>query len=644
MAAMGTPAADSDAMKNRRRTTTKSKRPSAPRVSGRRKPSNTNADTKNALLKRERDEALEQQKATAEVLRVISASPGDVKPVFDAILANATRLCDAKFGTLYLYDGRTFSTAATHNAPAAYVKFRMRGPIQPGPDTALDRVVRTKRPVHIPDITKEKAYLRGASMFTTAVKLGGYRSLLSVPMLQNGKLIGIIAIQRQEVQPFSDKQIELVTNFAAQAVIAIENTRLLNELRQSLEQQTATADVLRVISSSPGELEPVFETMLANATQICEAPSAVLWLAEGRGLRSVAARGVPEVAVASRRQEPLVYPHPNIPLGRVMRMKQTIQIVDLKEDISYIEGIEPVPFFVDQAGARSLLMVPMLKENVFVGTIAIYRPTVRPFTDKQIALVQNFAAQAVIAIENTRLLNELRQRTDDLTESLEQQTATSEVLKVISSSPGELGPVFEAMLANAVRLCGSSYGALWLSESDAFRTAAFFGDLPPSYTEAWRVGTLFRPPPEVPISQVARTHKPAQIADLRDTSGYRDGLPLFRTAVDDAGILAVLAVPMLKDDELVGAIVIYRTQPDGFTEKQVELVFSFAAQAVIAIENTRLLNELREVAGAADGDGGRIARHQRVARRIGAGFSSHAGKRGADLQRPVRQPVAVRRA
>ena len=408
---MGTPAADSDAMKNRRRTTTKTKRPGAPKVSRHRKPSGANANTKIALLKRERDEALEQQKSTSDVLRIISASAGHVKPVFDAILANATRLCEAKFGTLYLYDGRTFSAAATHNAPAAYVKFRMRGPIQPGPGTALDRVVRTKRPVHVPDITKEKAYLRGNSTFTAAVRLGGYRTLLSVPMLQNGKLIGTLAIQRQEVRPFTDKQIDLVTSFAAQAVIAIENTRLLNELRQrtndlteSLEQQTATSQVLSVISSSPGELEPVFKTILESATRICEAKLGAMALYEDGGCRIVSLNNAPPAYADQITRDPFFRPHPEHPLSRVSKTKQIVHVSDAAAQPEHARGR-----LADLAGARTLLAVPMLRENELLGSIAIYRQEVLQFTDKQIALVQNFAAQAVIAIENTRLLNELRE-------------------------------------------------------------------------------------------------------------------------------------------------------------------------------------------------------------------------------------------
>ena len=369
---------------------------------------------------------------------------------------------------------------------------------------------------------------------------------------------------------------------------------LKRERDEALDQQKATAEVLRVISSSPGDLKPVFAIILEAATRLCQANFGLLFLCEGDTYRAVAMHNAPPAFAEVRQREPLVSMSGTTVIAEVARTKRTIQVADIAKDPAYQKNPRNTQLFVKLAGARSVVTVPMLEDNDLVGAFSIYRQEVRPFTEKQVALVENFAAQAVIAIENTRLLNELRQRTDDLTESLEQQTATSEVLRVISSSPGELGPVFEAMLANAVRLCGSSYGALWLSERDAFRTAAFFGDLPPSYIEAWRIGTLFHPPPEVPISIVARTHKPTQIADLRDTSGYRDGFPLFRTAVDDAGILAVLAVPMLKDDALVGAIVIYRKEPDGFTEKQVELVSSFAAQAVIAIENTRLLNELRE--------------------------------------------------
>ena len=239
------------------------------------------------------DETLEQLAATAEVLKIIGRSQGQLEPVFQAILERAARLCEAKFGTLYLYDGKTFTAAATHNAPAAYEKLRKRGPIQPGRGTALDRVVRTKRLVHIADITKEGAYLRGDPTFTSAAKLGGYRTLLSVPMLQNGQLYGTIAMQRQEVRPFTDKQIALVQNFAAQAVIAIENTRLLNELRESLQQQTATADVLKVISSSPGALEPVFNAMLESSVRICEAKFGQLYRFDGRAFHLAAGIDIP---------------------------------------------------------------------------------------------------------------------------------------------------------------------------------------------------------------------------------------------------------------------------------------------------------------------------------------------------------------
>ena len=306
-----------------------------------------------------------------------------------------------------------------------------------------------------------------------AVELGGVRTFVAVPMLKEGELIGAFIVFRQEVRPFTDKQIELVSNFAAQAVIAIENARLLSELRESLQQQTATADVLKVISSSPGTLDPVFTTMLAKASELCEASYGTLWLHEGDGFRTVAMYGdLPSEWVDQWRSGALYHPGKDRPLARAAESRQPLQIADMRADPSYLQG-DPLPVAaVEIAGIRTLLAVPMFKENELVGAIAIYRKEVLPFTEKQIELVKNFAAQAVIAIENTRLLNELR-------ESLQQQTATADVLKVISSSPGTLDPVFSTMLAKATELCEASYSTLWLHEGDGFRTA----------TISWRSAT-----------------------------------------------------------------------------------------------------------------------------------------------------------
>src|SRR5580704_15034364 len=416
-------------MKNRRRNTKKTKRP-APKVRGRRKPSSTNASTNNTLLTRERDELLEQQQATAEVLRVISSSPGDLKPVFAVILENATRLCQANFGVLFLCEGDAYRAVAMHNAPSAYVDARQREPlVSLTGTTVLAEVARTKRTIQLADIAEHPAYQKNPENTRLFVRLTGARSVVIVPMLKDEVLIGAINIFRQEVRPFTDKQIELVQSFAAQAVIAIENTRLLNELRESLQQQTATSEVLGVISSSPGDLDPVFQAVLENATRICEAKFGTLFRFDGKYLHPAAQFNTPlELLEALTRRGPF-QPTRGTPIDLCMQTKQVSHTAD--------DAAAPIPGLAAKlGGARSLVAVPMLKDEALVGAILIYRQEVRPFTDKQIELVQNFAAQAVIAIENTRLLNELRQRTTDLTESLEQQTATSEVLKVISSSPG----------------------------------------------------------------------------------------------------------------------------------------------------------------------------------------------------------------
>jgi GAF domain-containing protein len=540
-------------------------------------------------------EALEQQTATSEVLKVISSSPGQLEPVFQSMLENATNLCEASYGLMWLSEGDAFRAAALHgDLPQAYLERWRSGTLfRPGPHVLLSRVAISGQPLQVADLRTDASYLSGDPLPVAAADVAGVRTLLVVPMLRDKKVVGVIGIYRKEVKPFADKQIELVTNFAAQAVIAIENTRLLNELRESLAQQTATSEVLQVISSSPGELEPVFSAMLEHAVRICDAGFGALWLYDGKAFRAGALYHVPPDFTEYWKHGPHP-PSPDSILARVVRTKQTIQIADLKDEPGYAKGDPMVVTGVDVAGIRSFIMVPMLKEGELIGAIGVYQQEVLPFTEKQVALVTNFAAQAVIAIENARLLNELRKRTDDLSESLQQQTATAEVLQVISSSPGELEPVFEALLANATRLCEASYGNMWLCEGEDFRTAALHGPLPPAFLEKWRPGTLFRPGSEIPSVRAAKTRQPVQIADLRAYQAYLDGDPLAVSGVEEAGMRTMVAVPMLRENEPVGVIVIYRKEVRLFTDKQIELVQNFAAQAVIAIENTRLLSELRE--------------------------------------------------
>ena len=585
MAATGTRAPYSDVMKNRRRTTTKTKRRDAPQVSGRRKTSSTNVNTKNALLKRERDELLEQQNATAEVLRVISASPGDLKPVFDALLANAVRLCEAKFGFLYLNEGGAFRIVAAHDVPPAFSEARRRALLHPPPGGPLAELIKSKQTVQVADLAATRVYAERSPPVVDAVELGGIRTQVAVPLLKDNELIGVIGIFRQEVRTFTDKQLTLLTNFADQAVIAIENTRLLNELRQrttdlskSLEQQTATSEVLQIISSSPGELQPVFKSMLESAMHICEADFGHLLLYDGECYHAAHLQNLPPSYRDFCERGPL-RPSPKLALGQLPHTKQAIHITDIKADPATSERDPLRVAAVELGGARTFLAVPMLNEDQFVGAIVIYRQEVRPFTDKQIELVQNFAAQAVIAIENTRLLNELRQ-------SLQQQTATADVLKVISSSPGELEPVFQAMLENATRICEANFGTLFLRDGDVFRFAAEVGT-PPALAEYNRRREALVPTPGGFLEQVMHTKQVSHSADAAAE-------PAPGASARLGGARSTVCVPMLKDDQLVGVIIIYRQEVRPFTDKQVELVQNFAAQAVIAIENTRLLNELRK--------------------------------------------------
>jgi GAF domain-containing protein len=529
----------------------------------------------NTRLLTELRQSLEQQTATADVLRVISSSLGELGPVFGAMLENATRICEAKFGILYRCEGDALRTVAMHDAPQPFVEARRSNPIvRPNPDTTLGRAMATKQPVQIADILEELDPLdvRAAQL----PRLAGARTVLAVPMIKENELVGAFVIYRTEVRPFNDKQIALVQNFAAQAVIAIENARLLNELRESLDRQTATADVLRVISSSPGDLEPVFNEILEKATRICRADYGSLLFYEGDAFRAVAQHNMPPEIIEKRRREPLFRPGPASSLTQVAKTKEVVQIPDITADQGYLERNPERKALLEFGGYRSILTVPILKEKELIGAFNIFRREVGLFDDKQIALVQNFADQAVIAIENARLLNELRQ-------SLERQTATADVLRVISSSPGDLQPVFEAMLRNAVRICDAQFGNLALLEGDGFRFVAQHG-APQKCRFARERETFVR---TTSLSRVIKTKQIVHVADIAAEEPQSGIVTL-------GGARTLINVPMLKENELIGIIAIYRQEVRPFTEKQVELLQNFAAQAVIAIENARLLKELRE--------------------------------------------------
>ena len=582
------------AVKAGRRKAATPQRPRPPKSTSRRR-STEIGQTEIARLSRDLKEALEQKTAMSEVLQVISRSAFDLQTVFDTIAENAVRLCEAERAFIFRFDGKVLRAVSTYNVGPELREFVDRNPIAPGRHSISARAAFERRTVHIPDVQADLDY----AYATRDREL--LRTMLAVPMLKGDELVGTITIYRLEVKPFTDKQTELVQNFAAQAVIAIENTRLLNGLRQrtddlteSLEQQTATSEVLSIISSSPGELEPVFQTMLEKAVRICQATFGNIYRWDGHEVELVASHNVPPAFAEHRRRSPY-RPSEDNAFGRMIATKTLVHAIDAAAERAYTERREPgVVAAVELGGVRTYVAVPLLKDGGLIGVLTVYRKEVRPFTDKQIELLSNFAAQAVIAIENTRLLNELRQRTDDLsqrtadlTEALEQQTATSEVLQVISSSPGDLEPVFNAILQNAARICGAQNATLWIYENgQVWRAARLSGvvdaTVPP------------QPSARSVVMRAIQTKQILHLEDYRNDQVYRDGDPFATAVVDQLGIRTYAAVPMLKEGEPIGAIAIYRTEVKLFSEKQIQLIDSFAAQAVLAIENARLLNELRQ--------------------------------------------------
>src|SRR6516165_7962593 len=543
-----------------------------------------NPDQRIADLERQLAEAREQQAATAEILEVINSSRGDLAPVFDAILQKAHGLCGIAFGSLELYDGGKFCSVALRGLSGRLAEL-LRQPHEPTPGSPTSRLLDGEQIVQITDMAELVKQQPGDPRAREAAE-DDVRTALLVPLRKGETLLGSISAGRKEVRPFTDKEIGLLQNFAAQAVIAIENARLLTETREALEQQTATAEVLQVINSSPGNLAPVFDAMLGRALQLCEAAFGHLTTWDGERWHHAAWRGwSAELLETIRWGEPFVS-SPGSVADRLVRGEDIISSADLVRD----EAVRDVPFvqtMVRVGGARSYIAIALRKDAKLLGAIAIYRQEVRPFTDKQIALLQNFAAQAVIAMENARLLGELRGRTRDLQESLEYQTATSDVLEVISRSTFDLQPVLDTLVETAGRLCNADMAMIYRRHDDAYRLAANLG-FPPEYEEFAR--TLLLAPSRASVTQRAALERPiSHVADIAADPEY--ALP---EAAELGRARTALGVPLLREGEPIGVFTLARQRVEPFTERQIELVRTFADQAVIAIENARLLTELRE--------------------------------------------------
>jgi GAF domain-containing protein len=486
------------------------------------------------------------------------------------MLDKAMRLCEAPFGAMRHFDGEVFRAMAARDASGAVaVLGRQAEPIAPDPGSASERLVLGDKVVHIPDVVDTEAYRSGVPSRLRFVEMTGARTALWVALRKNDVLLGDLALYRKEVRPFTDKQIALLENFAAQAVIAMENARLLTETREALEQQTATAEVLQVINSSPGDRTPVFEVILEKARILCGAAQGSLSLYDGERFRAVAIISQSQDVVDRMRQGVLPSDYPWLkPLLDGARLVHVPDLVELGH-----------PF-----GARTGLFVPLRKDGALVGLISAIRLEVRPFSDKEIALLENFAAQAVIAMENARLLTETR-------EALEQQTATAEVLQVINSSPGDLAPVFDAMLEKAMRLCETPFGYFLRYDGGTYSLAAAKGLFPEFLNY---LAHMDQPVAGDSNARVLEGEAYVHVVDLKDTDTYRSGSPLRRANVDLGGFRSGLTVPLRKDDRVLGTFCIGRQEVRPFSEKQIALARNFAAQAVIAMENARLLGELRQ--------------------------------------------------
>ena len=540
----------------------------------------------NARLITETREALEQQTATAEVLQVINSSPGDLAPVFDAMLDNATRLCEAVHGTLATYDGEFFRFVAVHGEVRMVEEEQARGLLPPSFGVTWPRLLCGDSVVHVTDVTDTDLYRTGHQGARWFVDIGGGRTLLTIALRKEDALLGALTVFRREVRPFSEKQIALLQNFAAQAVIAMENARLITETREALEQQTATAEVLGVINSSPGDLAPVFDAVVTASIRLCRADFAAIYRNEDGEYRWAVGGGNREEASYSIEYERIersvrIRPGTGTLVGRTALEGRTVQIPDVLNDPLY-EAKEDARV----GNVHTMIGVPLLREGAPIGVIGLARNRVEAFSEREIQLVTTFADQAVIAIENARLLGDLQGRTHDLQESLEYQTATSDVLKVISQSGVELEPMLETLVETAARICNADRAVLQQLHDGLFRMGASFG-LSQEFKD-YRAHNPITPDRGTPIGRMALERRVVHVEDALNDPEFTDfesrDLGEYRT---------MLAVPLLREGAVIGGLFLARSRVERFTEKQIALVTTFADQAVIAIENARLFNELR---------------------------------------------------